>query len=107
MEELCTEGATYQLEAIYTVLDVPLDQGLQLGGLEGVGVGGLALHPLVPGHHIIPEEHAQYVSNAAVVRYACLKKQLTESAQSPGIVDQRRLHAPRCNHDRCCLWCAH
>lgn len=62
----------YQLKPFYTVLDIPLDQGLQLGRLEEVGVGGLALHPLVPCHHIIPEKHAQYVSNTAMMCYARL-----------------------------------
>ncbi len=69
-----TSSMTHQLQALYTVLDIPLDQGLELGGLEGVGVGGFALHSLVPGHHVIPEEHAQNVSNAAVMRYAGLHK---------------------------------
>ena len=75
---------TYQLKPFYTVLDVPLDQGLQLGGLEGVGVGGLALHPLVPSHHIIPEKHAQYVSNTAMMCYTRLHMHTVERRQSAG-----------------------
>lgn len=62
----------YQLEALHAVLDVPLDQGLQLVRLQGGGAGGLALQPLVPGHHIIAKEHAQNVSNAAVMRHTGL-----------------------------------
>ena len=57
----------YHLKPLHTVLDVPLDQGLQLGGLQGGGAGGFALQPLVPGHHIISKEHAEDVSNAAMM----------------------------------------
>ena len=64
---------TYHLEALHAVLDIPLDQGLQLGGLQGGGAWGLALQPLVPGHHIIPEKHTENVGNATVVSYAGLQ----------------------------------
>lgn len=73
----------YQLKPFYTVLNIPLDQGLQLGGLEGVGVGRLALHPLVPSHDIIPEEHAQYVRNTAMMCYTRLH--IVERRQSAGL----------------------
>lgn len=62
----------YHLEALHAVLDVPLDQGLQLVRLQGGGAWGLALQALVPGHHIIAEEHTQDVSNAAVMRHTGL-----------------------------------
>ena len=65
----------YHLEALHTVLDIPLDQGLQLGGLQGGGAWSLALQPFVPGHHIIPEEQTENVSNATVVSYAGLQSQ--------------------------------
>ena len=61
------------LEALHAVLDVPLHHGLELGGFQGGGARGLALQPLVPGHHIIPEKHTEDVGNAAVVRYTSLQ----------------------------------
>lgn len=62
----------YHVETLHAVLDVPLHQELQLGGLQKGGTGGFALQPLVPGHHIITEEHTQDVSNATVMCYASL-----------------------------------
>lgn len=63
----------YHLETLHAVLDIPLHQELQLGGLQKGGAGGFALQPLVPGQHIITEEHTQDVSNATVMCYASLQ----------------------------------
>ena len=64
---------TYHLQALHTVLDVPFNQELQLGGLQRGSARVLALQPLVPCHDIITEEHTQDVSNTTVMGYAGLQ----------------------------------
>ena len=63
------------LHAGEALFDIVQHQWFQLSRRHGTGSCRLALHPLLPCHDIIPEEHAQNVVQPAVVRHTGLQDQ--------------------------------